>query len=195
MVTKKTTQDLVGERPTPETLSSMERTPISIIMDNVRSLDNVGLLFRLCETARLKKLYLTGYTGHPRIDNDERPKALIARHEHRIAKTAVYALPYQPWEYIEDPLPLTQQLKSEGNAIVSLEQTSGSVPYHHLDAKQYTLPLVIIVGHERQGVRQELLDLSDHVVEIPILGLGNSHNVALSTSIVLYHLLEKKGLL
>ncbi|MEX0649720.1 MAG: TrmH family RNA methyltransferase [Candidatus Andersenbacteria bacterium] len=173
----------------------MRRVPISIVTDNVRSLDNVGLLFRLCETARLEKIYLTGYTGHPRIQRDDRPMALIARHEHRIAKTAVYALPHQPWEYIQNPVSLIKQLKEQGNTVVSLEQTDKSIPYHQLSAQQYGLPLTIIVGHERQGVRQELLDLSDHIVEIPILGLGNSHNVALSTSILLYHVLEKTELI
>lgn len=191
MVHKKTTDELVNERPTPESLLTMERTPVSIIVDNVRSLDNVGLLFRLCETARLEKLYLTGYTGHPRLEHDTRPKKLIERHEHRITKTAVYALPHQPWEYKEDPVPLIQSLKEDGYTILSLEQTSDSVPYTHLNTDDYAAPIALVIGHERLGVRQELLDLSDHIIEIPILGIGNSHNVALSTSIVLYYMLEK----
>jgi tRNA G18 (ribose-2'-O)-methylase SpoU len=98
----------------------------------------------------------------------------------------VYALPHQPWEYIEDPVPLVAHLKEQGSMIVALEQTKESVPYFEAT---YRLPLTLIIGHEREGIRQDLLDLADVLVEIPILGLGNSHNVAIATSIVLYHIL------
>lgn len=187
---KKSTKDLVGERPSAEELAKLPRTPISVIVDNVRSLDNVGLIFRVCELARVEKLYLTGYTGRPRTTGDIRDEPLIARHERRIVKTAVYAVPHQPWEYIEDPVPLTQGLKKKGYKVLALEQTDKSQRYTKVN---YQLPLVLIVGHERQGVRQELLDLADTLIDIPILGLGNSHNVATATSIALYHILEKTG--
>jgi tRNA G18 (ribose-2'-O)-methylase SpoU len=187
-IQKKSTQQLVQERPAPQLLRDLPRLPISIVLDNIRSLDNVGLIFRLCELARVEKLYLTGYTGHPRIEGDDREEGLIARHENRILKTAVYAVPYQPWAYVEDPVPLVASLKEQGSQVVALEQTEQSVPYHEVN---YTLPVTIIVGHERLGVRQELLDLADKVIEIPILGLGNSHNVATATGIVLYHILGK----
>jgi len=93
---KKTTEELVSERPSPEELLDMPRHPVSLVVDNVRSLDNVGLIFRLCELARVDHLYLAGYTGHPRREDDPRDEAIIVRHEHRILKTAVYAVPYQP---------------------------------------------------------------------------------------------------
>ena len=188
MSTKKTTDQLVAERPSPEQLSEIKRTPLSLLLDNVRSLDNVGLLFRLCELARLEQLYLTGYTGHPQRDNDPREEGLIARHESRIFKTAVYAMSLQPWQYHEDPVQLARQLKEQGTSLVVLEQTDTSLPYHEA---LYQLPLTLIVGHERQGVHQELIDLADTIVEVPILGHGNSHNVAVATGIVLYHILEK----
>ncbi len=192
MIKKKTTKELVDERPKPEEIAKLPRTPISIVVDNVRSLDNVGLLFRLCEVARIEKLYLTGYTGHPKIEGDERPKEVIERHEKRINKTAVYALPYQPWEYVESAVELVKKLKAKGNQIIALEQTTGSAAYN-LPPTPYNLPAVIIVGHERQGVSEDLLKLADQIVDIPILGIGNSHNVAIATGIVLYHILEKTG--
>jgi len=188
MPTKKTTEELVGERPSADEVSKLPRTPISIIVDNVRSLDNVGLLFRLSELARIEHLYLAGYTGYPEKEGDDRSQATLDRHHSRINKTAVYAVPHQPWSHVADPVPLVQDLKGKGYQIVSLEQTTNSKPYHQVD---YTLPIAFIIGHERQGVRQELIDLSDQVVEIPIHGLGNSHNVAMSCGIVLYHILEK----
>lgn len=187
---KKTTEELVQERPSPEELFDLPRTPISILVDNVRSLDNVGLIFRLAELARVSELYLAGYTGHPRKPNDEREEGLIARHENRIFKTAVYALPLQPWTYVADPEPLIEQQKKDGSQIVVLEQTNSSRPYHEVD---YTLPLTLVVGHERQGVRQGLVNQADLLIEIPILGHGNSHNVATAAGIVLYHILAKTG--
>lgn len=187
---KKTTQELVQERPSPEEIYSLPRLPVTVVVDNVRSLDNVGLLFRLCELARVERLYLAGYTGHPRRAGDVREEGIIARHEHRIFKTAVYAVPFQPWTYVEDPVPLVQQLKEDGSMVVAVEQTMASIPYHQA---RYQLPLTIIVGHEREGVRQELLDLADVQIEIPILGIGNSHNVSHAAAIVLYHILEKTG--
>ena len=189
MVHKKTTAELVQERPQAEELNRLPRLPLNVVVDNVRSLDNVGLIFRLCELARINKLYLTGYTGHPRLPyGDEREEGLIARHESRIFKTAVYAVPFQPWEYVLDPVPLVQGLKKQGHTIVALEQTNQSISYCEA---LYQLPLTLIVGHERLGVRQDLLSLADLHIEIPILGLGNSHNVATATAITLYHILEK----
>lgn len=183
MVQKKTTTDLINERLTPEEVAKLPRTPITIIADNIRSLDNVGLLFRLCELARVEKLYLVGYTGYPTFSD---------RHKRRIEKTAVYAVTPQPWEHVADPVPLVKELKQKGNQIIALEQTNESQPYHTI---HYSLPTTLIVGHEREGVRQELLDLADTLIEIPILGLGNSHNVATACGIVLYHILEKTGIL
>lgn len=197
MIRKKTTQELVQERPSPERIGSLPRVPITVVVDNVRSLDNVGLLFRLCELARVERLYLTGYTGHPRLPageqgnaGDTREEGVIARHEHRIFKTAVYAMPLQPWTYVEDPVPLVTHLAEHGSQVVVLEQTADSRPYHEAD---YTLPLTLVLGHEREGVRQELLEVADTHVEIPILGVGNSHNVSHAAAIVLYHVLAKTG--
>ncbi len=175
----------------PEKLATLPRTPIIVLADNVRSLDNVGLLFRLCELARIELLVLAGYTGYPRKEMDSRPEAIIARHDHRIQKTAVYALPYQPWIYEEKPVDFIQQKKQEGYTIIALEQTTDSIPYF---AAIYTLPTILIVGHERLGVSPELLELADTLIEIPILGIGNSHNVAMSTGIIVSHILEKTGL-
>jgi tRNA G18 (ribose-2'-O)-methylase SpoU len=184
MVRKKTTEELVGERPSPEELGTLPRTPITVVADNLRSLDNIGLLFRVCELIRAEHLYLTGYTGYP---------GQSKRHTNRIAKTAVYAVPHQPWTHVEDPLPVIDKLKKDGNKVIVLEQTDRSIPYHKAPVTSYELPVTLILGHERHGVREELLHLADLVIDIPILGLGNSHNVAISASIVLYHILEKTG--
>lgn len=190
MAKKKSTKDLVGERPAPDELTKLPRTSINVVVDNVRSLDNVGMIFRLCELARIEHLYLTGYTGYPELPNDKRSQPIINRHNNRITKTAVYALPYQPWSYIEDPVPLVKRLKKQGSKIIALEQTDASTPYNKLSKTSYQLPITLILGHERLGVRDELINIADTLIEIPILGIGNSHNVATSCGIVLYHVLD-----
>ncbi len=187
---KKTTIELVSERPTPEKLSSLPRTQVTVIADNIRSLDNVGLLFRLCELARAELLVLSGYTGYPRKDGDIRPEAVISRHDNRIRKTAVYAVPYQPWEYQESSVKFIKDKKTEGYQVLALEQTTSSIPYTQA---KYQLPTILIAGHERLGISEELLALADTLIEIPILGIGNSHNVAMATGIVLSRILEITG--
>jgi tRNA G18 (ribose-2'-O)-methylase SpoU len=193
MVHKKTTDELKAERPAPEELATLPRTPFNLLADNLRSLDNVGLLFRLAEGARLQQLYLTGYTGYPSQASDPRPESIAARHDHRLRKTAVYAVPHQPWTYAADPVLLVQQLKNAGQLIIALEQTQQSEPYHQVEASRYRLPATLMLGHEREGIRPELLSLADLIIDIPILGLGNSHNVALAAGIVTYHILVKTG--
>lgn len=187
---KKTTHELVKERPSPEELRTMPRTPLVVVADNIRSLDNVGLLFRLCELARVELFVLAGYTGYPRTEKDTRPEGIIARHDNRIQKTSVYALPHQPWVFEENPINFIQNKKKEGYQVLALEQTTTSIPYFETN---YTLPIILIVGHERLGVREELLALADQLIEIPILGIGNSHNVAMATGIIISHILEKTG--
>lgn len=187
---KKTTEELVQERPSAETLAALPRIPVVVIADNIRSLDNVGLMFRLCELSRIELVLLAGYTGYPKAPNDTRLKNVIARHDNRIRKTAVYALEHQPWVYMEDPTSFIKEKKTEGYQVLALEQTTTSIPYTNV---QFTLPTILIVGHERLGVRHELLELADTIIEIPILGLGNSHNVAMATGIILSSILEKTG--
>lgn len=187
---KKTTQELVTERPSAEKLRTLPRVPLVVIADNIRSLDNVGLLFRLCELARVEKLVLAGYTGYPKIEGDTRPANIISRHDNRIQKTSVYALPHQPWEYLENPIDFITGKKQEGYQVLALEQTTTSIPYFEAE---YSLPTIVIVGHERLGVREELLELADTLIEIPILGIGNSHNVAMATGIIISHILERTG--
>ncbi|HSX24780.1 MAG TPA: TrmH family RNA methyltransferase [Candidatus Andersenbacteria bacterium] len=190
MIDKKTTEELISERPTPDALTSLPRTPIIVIADNIRSLDNVGLLFRLCELARVELLVLGGYTGYPKAPDDNRSKAIIKRHTDRITKTAVYSLPYQPWKHEDDLVDFIINKKQSGYSVVALEQTKSSIPYFQA---QYALPTILLVGHERLGIQKELLELADIMIEIPILGIGNSHNVATATGIVLANMLEKTG--
>src|SRR6266446_4081469 len=97
-----TTAELVARKPDPDTFSALPRSPISVILDDVRSLANVGLIFRICDALRIERLYLCGITGHPADPAqglDSRPRHVQDRAEREITKTAVMAIPYVPWEY------------------------------------------------------------------------------------------------
>ena len=177
------------ERAANRDLLVATRAPIYVVVDNVRSLDNVGLLFRLCELTRVKKLYLCGITGYPKGQlNDRRDVWKAERADQRIRKTAIYAVPFVPWEHSRSAFTVVKKLKSQGVAIVALEQAFGSTSYTQAS---YRLPLALVVGHEIKGVSAKIVDLADEVIEIPTYGIGNSLNVAVATGLALYKIIEK----
>ena len=183
-----TTAELVAARPSLEEFRTWPRHPIYLVADNVRSLANVGLLFRLCDAVRAERLYLTGFTGYPSMGPaDPRPPYIAERAQRGIEKTAIRTIDYVPWEYREDAAQVIQELRQRGVQIVALEQTTDSLPY---TGAPYRFPVCLVVGHERAGVEERLLDLADLVVEIPMYGLGNSLNVAMAFGIAAYELLR-----
>jgi len=189
MIRKKSTKDLEKEREKNREKLKANRIPIYVVADSIRSLDNVGLLFRLCELLRVRKLYLCGITGYPKGQKfDRRHPWKIERADQRIKKTAIYAVPFVPWEYRRSALFVVKKLKSEGIQIVALEQAFGALDYREVN---YKLPLALIVGHEIKGVSQKIINEADAVVEIPIFGIGNSLNVSIASGIALYKIIEK----
>ena len=176
-----TTDELVAGRPLPR---ERERTrmPVIVVLDDVRSAHNVGLVFRLCDCVNVEALWLTGITAWPGVSEHA---------TNRIRKTAVGgSLDVLPWEQHDDPLPKLRRLKEEGWRIVVLEQGEGSLPWREAS---YATPLVLVFGHEREGVRDELLEIADEIAELPIRGITNSLNVALCASAVLYEVLARWG--
>lgn len=152
--------------------------PVTVVLDNVRSLQNVGLCFRVCDCANISRLILSGITGAP------------GQSEHanqQIGKTAVGgSLRTVSWEKLDDPMPRIRELRGRGHQLVVFEQAEGSVPYREVP---YRFPLIVAFGHERSGVREELLQEADYVAELPVRGITNSLNVAMTVSIALYELL------
>lgn len=186
---KKSTKQLVAERPSPKILARMPRHPIYVVLDNVRSLENVGLIFRLCDALRVEKLFLTGITGYPPMgDADPRPSNIQEHALNQITKTGIKLVPYVPWEYRENILEVLDELKSGGAQIVSLEQTDESKNYRDAD---YRFPVVVILGHEREGIADPVLGKSDQLVEIPMHGIGNSLNVATALAVIGYELVGR----
>ncbi|MDO8468384.1 MAG: RNA methyltransferase [Candidatus Peribacter sp.] len=144
---------------------------IVVLAHNIRSLWNVGSLFRTSDSFNIEKMFLTGYTAAP------------SRRE--ISKTALGAEEFVSWEKAEDPVKVIAKLKKQGFTIVALEQARGAV-----DLQAYVPPskACLILGHEVLGVPKELLKLCDAVVHIPMHGKKESLNVAVAAGIALHHI-------
>jgi tRNA G18 (ribose-2'-O)-methylase SpoU len=191
-----TTAELVARKPDPDRFADLPRVPISVVLDDVRSLANVGLIFRICDALRVERLYLCGITGHPadpefnpNPGRDPRPRHVQDRAEREIAKTAVMAIPYVPWEYHPSAIDVVQRLRGNGYQIVAVEQAHASTPYTQPGI--YRPPLCLIFGHERAGVAPTALDAADMCIELPVYGMANSLNVAMACAIVGYEILRQ----
>jgi 23S rRNA (guanosine2251-2'-O)-methyltransferase len=150
------------------------RLPVSVLLDNVRSMYNVGAFFRTADAAGLEKLYLAGITACP-------PKR-------GISKTALGAEQSVAWEYAWDPLPIADALRAAGHEIAAVETS-----LHSVDLFDWTprFPVCLIFGHEVEGIRPELLARADTHIRIPMLGRKHSLNVATAGGVVIFELLRK----
>lgn len=146
------------------------RLPFSVILNNIRSLHNVGSIFRTADGVGIEKIWLCGITGYPP--------------EPQLSKTALGAETRVSWEHQKDVLSVIKNLKKKNYQIVLLEQTAQSVAYQNFCPKA---PLCLVVGNEIQGVCDEIVALADASIEIEMVGLKNSLNVAVAFGIVAYH--------
>ncbi len=164
-------QELKSARPSLDQLRKAKRLPVTVVCEDIRSLYNVGSIFRTSDGAGIEKLYLCGYTGHP-----PRPE---------IDKTALGSVESVPWEYRPNQFEVIRGLRGRGSRIVALEHTGRSIPY---DEARYEFPLCLVLGNEVKGITDELLSLCDMAVDIPMHGLKQSLNVTVAYGIVVYHL-------
>ena len=188
----RTTAELVARKPEAASFARLPRAPISVVLDDVRSLANVGLIFRICDALRIERLYLCGITGHPADPapgRDPRPRHVQERAEREIAKTAVMAIPYVPWEYQPSAVQTVRRLRQRGYQVVAVEQAHGARLY--TEPGVYRPPLCLILGHERAGVAPSALGAADVCVEIPVYGMANSLNVAMACALVGYEILRQ----
>lgn len=152
-------------------IEDVPRLPIVVVLDHIRSLHNVGAIFRTSDAMLMAHLYLTGITATP----EEQPE---------IQKTALGAQDTVPWSYAADAVSLVQQLKAEGYTIAALELTNH--PSNFSDLKATHFPLCFIVGHEVHGVQDDLMALCDLALEIPQYGIKQSLNVSVAFGIAAY---------
>jgi 23S rRNA (guanosine2251-2'-O)-methyltransferase len=163
-------------RISKEEFKEADKTPIIIILDDIRSLHNIGSVFRTSDAFLIEKIYLCGITAVP--PNKE------------IHKTALGATETVTWEYAKDVLDVIEKLKTEKVAIYSIEQVENSIMLNDFQPendKKYAL----IFGNEVKGVQQEAINLSDGVIEIPQLGSKHSLNISVSAGIVIWDLFQK----
>jgi tRNA G18 (ribose-2'-O)-methylase SpoU len=147
----------------------------SVIVDSVRSLENIGSIFRTADALGVKKIYLCGISGTP-----------DSLHGNKIAKTALGAEKTIPWEHHKQIGRLIDRLKKENVQIISLEQAKGSVDYRKFKPK---FPLALVIGNEVNGVSKSALQKSDYIIELPMAGKKESLNVAVSFGIAGYKLI------
>ncbi len=151
------------------------KTPISLILDNVRSLNNIGSIFRTADAFLIEKIYLCGITAVP---------------PHRdINKTALGATKSVAWQYVKDVHQLIHELKEQSINIFALEQTKNSIALSIFNALTYK-SIAIILGNEVDGVQQSAINLCDGSIEIKQYGTKHSLNVSVSTGIVIWHLFQ-----
>ena len=187
-----TTNELVARKPDAGSFAQLRRAPISVVLEDVRSLANVGLIFRICDALRVERLYLCGITGRPADPTpgrDPRPRHVQERAEREITKTAVMAIPFVPWEYQPAALDVVARLRRDGYQIVAVEQAHHSTPYTRPGI--YRPPVCLIFGHERAGITPSALDAADLCVELPVYGMANSLNVAMACALVGYEILRQ----
>jgi tRNA G18 (ribose-2'-O)-methylase SpoU len=167
---KKLKLDELG-RISVDRFKETEKIPVCILLDNVRSLHNVGSTFRTADAFLIEKIFLTGITGSP---------------PHReIEKTALGATSSVAWEYHEKPEQLADSLKQSGYLIVAVEQTTESIPL-----QKFNLPenkkICLVFGNEIHGVSEEVIALTDVAVEIPQHGTKHSLNISVCVGVVVW---------
>jgi tRNA G18 (ribose-2'-O)-methylase SpoU len=155
-------------------INNYKRHPIYALCDNIRSLYNVGAIFRTSDGAFIEKLYLTGYTPYP-------PRK-------EIEKVALGSTLSVPFEYHKDPLEVIKKLKSEGIKICVVEITDEKKLIW--DFKKTDFPICLVIGNEITGVSKDIIDLADFSAEIPMYGFKQSLNVSVAYGIAIYEFLR-----
>ncbi|PKL36522.1 RNA methyltransferase [Candidatus Peregrinibacteria bacterium HGW-Peregrinibacteria-1] len=162
-------EEIQDRKPSVETVRDMARSPIFLILDNLRSLHNVGAIFRSADAVGVSKIFLCGMTGVP-------PRG-------EIAKTALGAEELVPFEYYENTMDAVKRMKKEGVEVVAVEITDDGELYCEAN---YKFPVCFVLGHEVQGVDDEVVKACDRAVYLPMKGRANSLNVATCAGIILY---------
>ncbi len=160
-----------------EEFKNAEKTPFIIVLDNVRSLNNIGSVFRTADAFLLRGICLCGITAKP---------------PHRdIEKTAIGATESVYWEYFDNTVDAVQKLKNLGYKIIAVEQTNKSIQLNEFETEKDE-KLAFIFGHEVMGVSDEVLAFCDHCVEIPQFGTKHSLNIAVSVGVVVWDVCSKR---
>ena len=177
MAKKKSMVEL--HRVSVEQYRQIEKLPVTLVLDNVRSEMNVGSVFRTADALLVERICLCGITPQP-------PKS-------EIHKTALGAEESVSWQYFPTALAAVNQLKCDGYTICSIEQVHDSISLEQFDVDK-SRRWAIVLGNEVKGVSQEVIDASDQCVEIPQYGTKHSLNISCCAAIVMWHCFESLAL-
>lgn len=165
-------------RKTVEEFRDSEKIPVVVVLENVRSMHNVGSVFRTADAFLVSGIWLCGYTPRP---------------PHRdIQKTALGATETVEWHYTATTVEAIEHLRADGYSIFAIEQVEKSIPLHEFSFKDFD-KLAVIFGNEVTGVDPEVLKHCDGSVEIPQFGMKHSLNISVAAGIVLWELAGKRG--
>lgn len=165
-------------RVTTDQFRMQEKAPIVVVLDSIRSMNNVGSVFRTCDAFNIEKLFLCGITACPPHKD--------------ISKTALGATESVAWEYVQDVVELAQRLKAEGYAIFVVEQVDESKMLNEYDFSVHE-KVALIVGNEVFGVDDRLLPVCDAAIEIPQYGTKHSLNVTIAAGIAIWEVSKQCG--
>ncbi len=169
---KLTHSEIASKRSKLEELSDSSRLPVVVLVDNVRSLYNIGSIFRTSDGVQIQKLILTGFTPRP-------PRK-------EIEKTALGSTQSVPWEYLKDPIEAIEKFRHQHYRVFCLELTDKSRPYYSVQKSDF--PMCLVVGNELTGISNEIVSKCDAAIEIPMFGIKQSLNVAVAYGIALFEL-------
>lgn len=174
MIKKLTNTEIKSQRLTISESKEIKRFPIYALLDNIRSLYNVGSMFRTSDGARISELILTGFTPTP-------PRK-------ELQKTSLGATETVPWQHFKNQIDAINYLKSNKIKIVSVELTNKSKNY--FDLSKLDFPICVVFGNEISGISKEILENSDESIQIPMFGFKHSLNVSVAFGIILFDLIR-----
>ena len=155
-----------------KSFKSIKKTPLIVVLDNIRSLNNIGSIFRTCDAFLVSKIYLCGITAKPP--------------NRKINKTALGSTESVEWDYFKSTIKLIEKLKSEGVKICSIEQVERAQKLNYIEKIDSKLKHAIVFGNEIRGVDQKIIDISENTIEIDQYGTKHSLNVSVAAGIVIW---------
>ena len=164
------------DRKTVSEFKAADKTPLIVVLDNIRSLNNIGSVFRTADAFLIQKIYLCGITAQP---------------PHRdIQKTALGATDAVDWEYVADTLTVVKELQKDGVVVYAVEQAENSLMLQDVEIETKKT-YAVVFGNEVKGVQQDVVSICDNVIEIPQYGTKHSLNISVSCGVVLWDLFSK----
>ena len=164
------------DRLSVEAFKNTKKTPIIIVLDNIRSLNNIGSVFRTSDAFLVEKIYLCGITATPPHKD--------------IHKTALGSTDTVAWEYVENTIDLVEKLKAENCKVISVEQAENATMLDQFSPEPDT-KYALVFGNEVKGVSQKVVNASDLVIEIPQFGTKHSLNISVSCGVVVWDVFSK----